>query len=49
VVLASQRVVPKRALDAGFEFAHPTLDEALAATLEGKPAQARHRAAGRFA
>lgn len=49
VVLASQRVVPKRALDAGFEFAHPTLDEALAATLEGKPTSTSHRAAGRFA
>lgn len=43
VVLASQRVVPKRALDAGFEFAHPTLDEALAATLEGKPSGASSR------
>lgn len=38
VVLASQRVLPKRALAAGFEFAHPTLDEALAATLEDKAA-----------
>ena len=35
VVLASQRVVPKRALDAGFEFAYPNIDEALAACLRG--------------
>jgi len=46
VVLASQRVVPKRALDAGFEFAHPTLDEALAATLEGKSTSTSYSAAG---
>ena len=30
-LLASARVVPKRLLDAGFQFALPTIDEALAA------------------
>ena len=49
VVLASQRVVPKRAQGAGFAFAHPTLGEALAATLEGKPSSKGYRATGRFA
>lgn len=49
VVLASQRVVPKRALGAGFEFAHPTLDDALSATLEQKSLSMSDRAAGRFA
>ena len=33
VVLASQRVVPKRALEAGFQFRYPNLDGALAACL----------------
>ena len=32
-LLASTRAVPKRLLDAGFVFAHPTLREALAAAL----------------
>ncbi|WP_263350071.1 TIGR01777 family oxidoreductase [Acidicapsa acidisoli] len=32
-LLASTRAVPKRLLDAGFVFAHPTLSEALAAAL----------------
>jgi len=39
VVLASQRVVPKRALEAGFAFEHPELDEALAVTV-GRAARA---------
>jgi uncharacterized protein len=28
-LLQSQRVLPARLLDAGFDFAHPNLDEAL--------------------
>jgi uncharacterized protein len=31
IVATGQRVVPKRALDAGFRFEYPTIDEALAA------------------
>lgn len=34
-LLASQRVQPEKLLKAGFPFAHPQLDEALAATLRG--------------
>jgi hypothetical protein len=46
VVLASQRVVPARALEAGFRFAHPKLGEALADLLPPKAeAQAQARAA----
>jgi NAD dependent epimerase/dehydratase family enzyme len=30
VVLGSQKVLPKRLLDAGFKFAYPTLPQALA-------------------
>ena len=44
VVLASQRVVPARALEAGYRFAHPKLGEALADLLPAKgaaPAPAR--------
>jgi uncharacterized protein len=33
IVLGGQRALPKRALDAGYQFAHPELREALAATL----------------
>ena len=36
VVLASQRVAPARALEAGFRFAHPKLGEALTDLLPGK-------------
>jgi NAD dependent epimerase/dehydratase family enzyme len=32
-LLASQRVHPRRLIDAGFEFAHPTLEQALRAEL----------------
>ncbi|HET7755357.1 MAG TPA: TIGR01777 family oxidoreductase [Anaeromyxobacteraceae bacterium] len=35
-VLASQRVVPKRAVEAGFAFAHPDLREALRAAVSGE-------------
>jgi uncharacterized protein (TIGR01777 family) len=31
MVLGGQRVIPERALEAGFSFVHPTIDEALAA------------------
>jgi uncharacterized protein len=34
VLLESQRLLPARLLDAGFEFTHPDLDEALEHTLE---------------
>jgi NAD dependent epimerase/dehydratase family enzyme len=33
VVTASQRMVPRRALEFGYEFAHPQLDDALRAAL----------------
>jgi uncharacterized protein len=33
-LLASQRAVPKRLLDAGFVFQHPTIDDALRAALQ---------------
>jgi len=37
-LLGSRRVVPRRAIEAGFAFAHPNLESALAAELgEGKP------------
>jgi hypothetical protein len=32
-VLASQRVVPRRLLDAGFEHKHPTIESALRAAM----------------
>jgi hypothetical protein len=32
-LLASQRAIPAALMSAGFQFAHPTLDEALAAAL----------------
>ncbi|MEU2153786.1 TIGR01777 family oxidoreductase [Streptomyces sp. NPDC019396] len=32
-VLASQRVLPRRLLDSGFEFAHPSIDESIRAAL----------------
>jgi NAD dependent epimerase/dehydratase family enzyme len=32
-LLASARVMPAKLLATGFEFAHPTLDEALAAAI----------------
>ncbi len=35
LLLASQRVVPKRLLDAGFEFAHPTIEDAVQAGVAG--------------
>lgn len=38
VVLASQRVAPARALEAGYRFVHPKLGEALADLLPGRPA-----------
>ncbi|MDI2132352.1 TIGR01777 family oxidoreductase [Yinghuangia seranimata] len=34
-ILSSQRVLPKALLDAGFEFAHPTIDRALAVARHG--------------
>lgn len=34
-LLAGQRVVPRRLLDAGFEFAHPTFENALRESLAG--------------
>jgi NAD dependent epimerase/dehydratase family enzyme len=34
-LLASQRVQPEKLLNTGFHFAHPQLDEALAAVLHG--------------
>jgi hypothetical protein len=33
LLLASQRVVPKRLLDVGFEFAHPTIEDAVRAAV----------------
>jgi uncharacterized protein (TIGR01777 family) len=35
-VLASQRVIPKRAQETGYEFRHPRLEDALKALLEAK-------------
>ncbi len=35
-LLASQRAVPARLIAAGFQFAHPTIDEALAAILDAR-------------
>jgi uncharacterized protein (TIGR01777 family) len=40
-VLASQRVVPRRLLEAGFDFQHPTLESALRAALAAPLAVAR--------
>lgn len=37
VVLASQRVLPKKALESGFEFRHPDLAEALGDLLGSRP------------
>ena len=34
VLRGGQRVVPRRALDLGYEFRHPELDEALADLLQ---------------
>ena len=34
-LLGGQRVVPRRLLDAGFAFAHPTFEPALRETLAG--------------
>jgi NAD dependent epimerase/dehydratase family enzyme len=31
--LASQRIVPRKLLDAGFVFRHPTIDEGLVSVL----------------
>lgn len=36
VLLASQRVIPKRLVDAGFEFRHPELENALEAIIQGE-------------
>jgi NAD dependent epimerase/dehydratase family enzyme len=33
MLLEGQRVLPARLLDTGFVFAHPTVDDALAATV----------------
>jgi uncharacterized protein len=38
VLLASQRVVPRKLLDSGYHFAHPHLEDALRAALEGPAA-----------
>jgi uncharacterized protein len=40
LLLAGQRVVPQRLLDAGFRFRYPTLDAALRAELAGHGAVA---------
>jgi len=40
-LLTSARVVPKRLLDSGYQFRHPTLPEALSAELAPAPADAR--------
>lgn len=37
LLLASQRVLPKRLADGGFDFRHPTLEEALAWALDQEP------------
>jgi len=34
MLMASQRVMPRRALESGYAFAHPGLDGALRALLE---------------
>ncbi len=46
VVLASQRVAPARALEAGYRFAHPKLGEALADLLPSKTPAPAAAAAG---
>jgi len=45
VVLASQHVVPARAIEAGYRFAHPTLSGALASLLPGDAPSAVSQAA----
>jgi uncharacterized protein (TIGR01777 family) len=36
VLLASQRVIPRRLIDAGFEFRHPDVENALEAIIQGE-------------
>jgi uncharacterized protein (TIGR01777 family) len=36
-LIHGQRVVPKRALEAGFRFQYPTIDEAMKAAITGRP------------